>query len=849
MWYVLCVVCAQEVYDSLDAAVEALTAFQSVLWSPLGQREPPPHLYSNGTESVSVGDTAAAAPPVVSKVECAVLLESAASQPMHPSVSRAVASYCGVLDHPRRTPKMVEAALECTFLLIANRYVSGQAAGGQADNKDEPRADKDTPSDSDIDRLIHSLCASADSVSDLVQTFTVKSLLALTTSSICSVHEGALLKALRTIFQIHLASKHATNRDVSKAALFDMVRTVLVRLETYHSFTTAPEAATGSLDDSLLLDDTHTTTDDTEHATAAAPSPSAASLLFKDLSKGINVNVDIDAVIQKDDLSTFASKFHIDTYLVFRSLCKMSAKALPGDNTFLEGNKFLGNTQYKLINAFSSSMGANVEDPLAFRSKVLSLELILSMLEHSGHAFGDGERFIFAIQNYLCVSLLKNCISTYMAVAQLALKIFLVLVYKFKHYLKEEIEVFISKIFLMLLDSPNSPYEQRRLVLESLRVLCSEPQVLTQIFLEYDCDFDAPDLYKNILDHLTSLVVRILSNTNNNKAVVINEKLALHDSSLIVAGMDVLVTILRAFLQVLDLPGAQDDEEIEGQEENHYYNKTRNDKVRGLLHMDSLHHATKKTTLVSKMSASEDLRSSSLGRQSSLGDANISETDLSQYSHSYSSTADTPLTPGHTTTTSTGAAAAAAGSIIDTFDKKREGKRNFETGMIKFSLSAKQGLMFFIETGFLTLDVKEIALFLHRNKDKLNKTQIGELLGREPDASFVKDKSEDPEKGGEGFYVRLLHHYVNAMNFAGIAFDDAIRLFLSGFRLPGEAQKVREIAYILSFLFYYMLHGVQTFNFFTCWVLTLPCSSFQPICKHTCPWFLVLIIFWIWIPD
>jgi brefeldin A-inhibited guanine nucleotide-exchange protein len=487
-------------------------------------------------------------------------------------------------------------------------------------------------------------------------------------------------------------------------------------------------------------------------------SSTSAASVFKDISKGINV--DIDAILPKDDFSTFASKFHIDTYLVFRSLCKMSAKALPGDNATLDGNKFLGNTSSKLISAFSP-IGSNMEDPLAYRSKILSLELILSMLESSGHAFCTGERFIFAIQNYLCVSLLKNCVSNYMPVAQLGLKIFLILVFKFKQYLKEEIEVFISKIFLIVLESPNSPFEQRRWVLESLRVLCSEPLILTQIFLEYDCDFDAPDLYKNILDHLTSLVVRILSNTHN-KAVSATEKTSLHDSILIVAGLDVLVSILQAFLKFLDLPGADEDLVDD--------NAARNDKVRGLL---QVHLPQAAKSLHSKMSSLDDL-----GQESKIAASNLSESDLSQYNNSNS--AIESYTAGPTV----------PGSIMDTFDKKREGKRNFETGMIKFALSAKQGVMFFIETGFLKLDAKEIALFLHRNKDKLSKTQIGELLGREPDASFVKDKSEDPEKGGEGFFVRLLHHYVSDMKFVGLEFDDAIRLFLSGFRLPGEAQKV-----------------------------------------------------------
>lgn len=36
----------------------------------------------------------------------------------------------------------------------------------------------------------------------------------------------------------------------------------------------------------------------------------------------------------------------------------------------------------------------------------------------------------------------------------------------------------------------------------------------------------------------------------------------------------------------------------------------------------------------------------------------------------------------------------------------------------------------------------------------------------------------------------MLHEYVDMMDFKGMRFDDAIRHYLSGFRLPGEAQKI-----------------------------------------------------------
>jgi brefeldin A-inhibited guanine nucleotide-exchange protein len=36
----------------------------------------------------------------------------------------------------------------------------------------------------------------------------------------------------------------------------------------------------------------------------------------------------------------------------------------------------------------------------------------------------------------------------------------------------------------------------------------------------------------------------------------------------------------------------------------------------------------------------------------------------------------------------------------------------------------------------------------------------------------------------------VLHEYADQMHFTGMSFDEAIRHYLSGFRLPGEAQKI-----------------------------------------------------------
>ena len=124
-----------------------------------------------------------------------------------------------------------------------------------------------------------------------------------------------------------------------------------------------------------------------------------------------------------------------------------------------------------------------------------------------------------------------------------------------------------------------------------------------------------------------------------------------------------------------------------------------------------------------------------------------------------------------------------------------------EIGRVKFKLSLKGGLSFFIENGFCQLDSQDLARFLYENSETLDKTQIGEVLGKEPDGAFVKGADIDSEKGGKGFFLRVLYHYVDMMEFTDLMFDDAIRLFLSGFRLPGEAQKVR-IRWLMLCLLY-----------------------------------------------
>ncbi len=301
------------------------------------------------------------------------------NEQMHPAIKTALSCYCSVINNENSTPKMIEIALECIGLLIENRYVVGSTISKPSSKS---QSDDDSESDKKVSELlylINCICERADNISDAVQAAIAKALLALMTSPVCGVYEAGMLKAVRTVFHIYLVTKHDSVKQVTRAVLLDMLRSVFSRMEAYDAMS----------HDESTVDELPPDLD---------PQPSA-----------------------EDQQNTiFASRFHTDSYLLFRALCKLSAKLLPEDAN--DASSVASSRK----NIFASSVSPS--DPMATKTKILSLRLILSVFEHCGPAFRNGEKFIYAVQNFLCVSLVKNSMSNNPHVAHLSLKVFLLLV-------------------------------------------------------------------------------------------------------------------------------------------------------------------------------------------------------------------------------------------------------------------------------------------------------------------------------------------------------------------------------------------------------------------------------------
>eukprot|EP00536_Pseudo-nitzschia_multiseries_P010206 jgi/Psemu1/242765/estExt_Genewise1.C_3050016 len=399
----------------------------------------------------------------------------------------------------------------------------------------------------------------------------------------------------------------------------------------------------------------------------------------------------------------FPSDNHRDAFLVLRSLCKLSMRAPPtGDKHSHTGLQTSGSNAHVYTHAIHP----------ALESKILALDLLLYVLKRSNMTGsflqGCGPQFHFAIRNYLCVSLLKNCTSENTTVVKLSLLVFVPIFQNFRSILKAEIEAFVTNVFFVILDSKNSPMEHKSLVVTLFNEICSDPTTLAEIFLNYDCDLSAVDLFHRIINTLS----RVARTTD----LEATESSSTH--------RELRLNAMRALRQVL---------------------------------------ASLNASIVEPMPL----------RATPSPEAEVAVADASDHVAASAS-------PSRPTIAGNGRGSSRK-TLVEIYDDKKKRREEDSEIVLRFNQKPKAGIAYATKCGHIdSSDPADVARFLHKNKDRLEKTQIGEYLGREPECD-------------NGMAKKILHQYVDQMDFDGLVFDKAIRYFLSKFRLPGEAQKIDRI--------------------------------------------------------
>jgi len=121
-----------------------------------------------------------------------------------------------------RSPSIVRDSLDCLQKMI----VYGMLVGNLPD-------DVITDQKPIINRVIEAICECFTGVNtnEDVQLQIIKVLLTAVTSNNCEVHDGILLQAVRTCYNIYLASRNVINQTTAKTTLTQMLNVIFSRME------------------------------------------------------------------------------------------------------------------------------------------------------------------------------------------------------------------------------------------------------------------------------------------------------------------------------------------------------------------------------------------------------------------------------------------------------------------------------------------------------------------------------------------------------------------------------------------------------------------------------------------
>uniref|UniRef100_A0A674BWZ6 ARF guanine nucleotide exchange factor 2 n=1 Tax=Salmo trutta TaxID=8032 RepID=A0A674BWZ6_SALTR len=584
-----------------------------------------------------------------------------------------------------KSPRVVSTSLDCLQKLIAYGHITGNAS------------DSSAPGKRLIDRLVETICNcfQGPQTDEGVQLQIVKALLTAVTSPHIEIHEGTVLLTVRTCYNIYLASRNLINQTTAKATLTQMVNVIFTHMETqavsvllspvqtspYHSHMYTVVYNKHSIIDAGLykihlivsgwsVPPLHPAGDYSphippEHPELTPPTPRAVRNQMNGImgDHGSVSSTDILSMQGGQNAVRFSHILQKDAFLVFRSLCKLSMKPLAD----------------------------GPPDPKSheLRSKVVSLQLLLSVLQGAGPVFRTHEMFVNAIKQYLCVALSKNGVSSVPEVFELSLAIFLTLLSHFKVHLKMQIEVFFREIFLTILETSSSSFEHKWMVIQTLTRICANAQCVVDIYVNYDCDLNAANIFERLVNDLSKIA---MGRSGQELGMTPLQELSLRKK-----GLECLVSILKCMVEW---------------SRDMYVNPN---------------------------------------LQANLGEYNeLCVSSCEQLGVVQSSQPDHP----------------------EQYEVIKQQKDVIEHGIELFNKKPKRGVQYLQDQGMLGTTAEEIAQFLHQ-EERLDTTQVGEYLGE--NIRFNKE---------------VMYNYVDQLDFCGRDFVSALRSFLEGFRLPGEAQKI-----------------------------------------------------------
>ncbi|XP_045926331.1 Golgi-specific brefeldin A-resistance guanine nucleotide exchange factor 1 isoform X3 [Micropterus dolomieu] len=373
----------------------------------------------------------------------------------------------------------------------------------------------------------------------------------------------------------------------------------------------------------------------------------------------------------------------------------------------------------------------------------MGLQLLTVALE-SAH-IANYQTLLGLVKDELCRHLFQLLSVDRMNLYASSIRICFLLFESMRVHLKFQLEMYLKKLMdIITSENIKMPYEMKEMALEALVQLWRIPSFVTELYINYDCDFYCSNLFED----LTKLM-------SKNAFPVSGQLYTTHLLSL-----EALLTVIdstETFCQakVVNSTAHQDQSEtLLAEDERSTKNGT--DTTSDLNRLDSTNDLSRPQAENAPMCPPTSgylmAEKMSLGRQDQ-GDSDTAEKKAPKIPQRFTS------------------------CLPDSQElmEIRTKKKLLITGTEQFNQKPKKGIQFLQEKCLLTnpVDNNQLAQWLRENP-RLDKKMIGEYISSREN-------------------MELLDSFVNTFTFQGLRIDEALRLYLEAFRLPGEAPVIQRL--------------------------------------------------------
>ncbi|XP_051945583.1 Golgi-specific brefeldin A-resistance guanine nucleotide exchange factor 1-like isoform X5 [Xyrauchen texanus] len=314
-----------------------------------------------------------------------------------------------------------------------------------------------------------------------------------------------------------------------------------------------------------------------------------------------------------------------------------------------------------------------------------------------------------------------------------------------REHLKFQLEMYLKKLMdIITSENPKMPYEMKEVALEAIVQLWRIPSFVTELYINYDCDFYCSNMFEDLTKLLSKNAFPVSGQLYTTHLLSLEALLTVIDS-----------TEAHCQAKVLKSVAQQDQSESTIVEGDSLFKTT----------TDSTTEAGKSVLIFNGLNAvASQARAACpptsghlMAEEMILGRQDQEETDSEKKSLKKPQRFTSCLPDSQ--------------ELLEIKNKKKI----IITGTEQFNQKPKKGIQFLQEKGLLStpMDNNEVAQWLRENP-RLDKKMIGE---------FISDREN----------TDLLDSFVNTFSFQGLRLDKALRLYLETFRPSGESAVIQHL--------------------------------------------------------